>query len=143
MLPTGKMTGSEYYTDSVYQAHHKGSVTVMFGFMHDIIQAVGEADAATVGVPGYFKDVDGAYAAGTGWVNPERGLIFECKHQIKIEMPEVTGGRQVAILNEDQPNQYRKYPVYAYDEFVYTQPANPLLLRTDEQEPTTLIDDLA
>lgn len=141
-LPVGEMKGKDFYTDTSYQAHHKGSVTVMFSMLPDIIQAIGQSDYATVGVPGYFGDAQGT-TDGEGIIhNPEKGLIMECKIQRKIKMPEQTGFTVTGVAaGNPQALTLRRGPIYKTITWNNALPTNPLRVRTDEQNPSAELEE--
>lgn len=140
-LPTGSFTGADYFTDQTYLEHHKGSITVMFSIMPDVVQAVDIGNPTAVGEAGYWVDPAGS-AGGPGVLNPEKGLIFECKIQRKLKLPEETAGIvRATTVGQTHANNLRTGPRYAYEEFINTLPTDPYYVRTDEQRPGYAFDE--
>ena len=114
----------------------------MFSLLPDIIQAIGQADYATVGVPGYFGDVQGSIDGSNIIHNPEKGLIMECKIQRKIKMPEQTGFiKNSTAAGNPQPLGLRRGPIYKTITWNNALPTDPLRVRTDEQNPSADLEE--
>lgn len=134
-LPTGKFTGADYYTDTTYLAHHKGSVTVMFSILNDITQAIPANGPNTVGFAGYWAGQPGTYS-DPNLKNPLTGIIMECKIQRKLKVPcnasfiirQTTSG-EVQSVNMAVPDRY------CLDDFPNALPTTPIYVRTDEEMP--------
>lgn len=86
MLPTGEMTGADYFVKGVYQENHKGAVFLAISFIADVIQAKNTLESAGVGRAGYWVDPAPQVAN-----QPQGGIIIETKFTRKIKMPEPTG----------------------------------------------------
>lgn len=141
-LPVGEMTGVDYFTDTSYQAHHKGSVTVMFSILADVTSFVPLTDYATVGKAGYYADPDGALnGGGTGIIDTEGGIIMDCKVQRKIKMPAKAPWHTVSTgALGDNAVSRRNGPRYYMETYVNTIAESGVHHRVDEQNPEATMD---
>jgi hypothetical protein len=133
MLPTGKMTGADYFVDGTYQDYHKGNVRMAMSYIVDPIQAKLNTEDPSVGEAGYFKDPNNTLQANP----PEGGLILETKIHTKIKMPEQAGFELTTATSGAQELGYRMPKIFFEDyQSTLAVTSNRVLRRTDPVEPS-------